>query len=72
MDERWTERPAEWRRLAIEWRRLAKSWGLGKNPGEGGIDILRPDADTYAATDAPVNQVVIKVDPPQNEGDQLL
>ena len=65
MDERWTERPAEW-------RRLAKAWELGKNPGEGGIDILRPDADTYTATDAPVNQSVMKVDPPQKEGDQLL
>ena len=58
--------------LAIEWRRLAKAWELGKNPGEGGIDILQPDADTYAATDAPVNQSVMKVDPPQKEGDQLL
>ena len=38
----------------------------------GGIDILQPDADIYAAMDAPVNQSIMKVDPPQNEGDQLL
>ena len=49
-----------------------KSLGTGEEPGRGGIDILQPDADTYAATDAPVNQSVMKVDPPQKEGDQLL
>ena len=49
-----------------------KILGTGEEPGRGGIDILQPDADTYAATDAPVNQSVMKVDPPQKEGDQLL
>ena len=63
-------------RIAQAGNRVAqagKILGTGKEPGRGGdIDILQPDADTYAATDAPVNQAVMKVDPPQNEGDQLL
>ena len=53
-------RSIRWMNDGLSVQRNGAGW---QNPG---------NADTYAATDTPVNQAVMKVNPPQNEGDQLL